>query len=632
MTSARDALSSTPFRIGRDSPATRLETTIERRVRTSSSPSSGDTPTRDAQKTLTPSGPESAEKESEPPPRSGRRKRGGTLRELVPQSFTTLAEGYGLSRFRHDTLSGLTVAIVALPLAMALAIASGTTPDRGLYTAVIAGFLISLLGGSKHQIGGPTGAFVVVVYSVIERHGFDGLVLTTLMAGVMLIAFGLARFGKVIKFIPYPVVTGFTSGIAVIIFSSQVKDVFGLSIEKVPGEFVAKWETYFAHASTFSPQSLGVALFTLFVIVAIRRFKPALPSFLIGVAAGAAAVALLSLDVATIGSRYGGIPRSLPAPGFPAITLDRLVDLSSDALTIALLAGIESLLSAVIADGMTGERHRSDCELVAQGVANCASALFGGLPATGAIARTVTNIRSGGKTPVSGMLHAVFLLVFMIALAPLASYVPLPALAAVLVIVAWNMSEIERWKHLMSAPRGDRVVLVVTFALTVLVDLTVAIEVGVVLAALLFMQRMSALTEIEAHASVLEPDVSSPDATTREISRDDLPPGVEVFQINGPFFFGVAMRLNTVLDQVRTPPKVFILRMRRVPMIDATGANALHEFIDKCHKQGTNVILTTVNPQPRKVLEKMGFGEDAHDYMRENLQEGLALARQLIAK
>jgi len=469
------------------------------------------------------------------------------------------------------------------------------------------------------------------VYSTIERHGYDGLVLATLMAGAMLVAFGLARFGKVIKYIPYPVVTGFTTGIAVIIFSSQVRDLCGLEIESVPGEFLAKWQSYFSHASTFSPDALVVSCFTLAVIVFLRRFKPGIPSFLAGVVLGSALAAAFSLDVETIGSRFGGIPRNLPSPSFPAISIERLVALSGDALTIAILAGIESLLSAVIADGMTGERHRSDCELIAQGAANVASAVFGGLPATGAIARTVTNIRSGGRTPVAGMLHAAFILVFMLVLAPLASYVPLPALAAVLVIVAWNMSEFERFRHLLSAPRGDRVVLLVTFALTVLVDLTVAIEVGVVLAAVLFMRRMSEVVEIEMHGNVLEPDTTAPDATTKEIRREDLPEGVEVFQINGPFFFGVATRLHHVLDHVRTPPKAFILRMRRVPLIDATGATALRDFIEKCHRQGTHVILTAVNPQPREVLVKMGFGRGKLDHAVANLTDALALARKLMA-
>ncbi|HYD98404.1 MAG TPA: sulfate permease [Alphaproteobacteria bacterium] len=545
--------------------------------------------------------------------------------EFTPKLATVLREGYGLAALRADALAGLTVAIVALPLAMALAIASGTTPERGLFTAIVAGFLISALGGSRHQIGGPTGAFVVVVYDVIGRHGYDGLILATLLAGLMLVAAGWARLGSVIKYIPYPVVTGFTAGIAVIIFSSQIKDLLGLRMESVPADFLEKWAAYGRALGTFDPASLAVSALSLGLIVAIRRWRPRLPFFLIGVAAGALAVRAFGLEVATIGSAFGGIPSALPAPALPDWDWARIVAVLPDAGTIAFLAGIESLLSAVIADGMTGRRHRSNGELVAQGVANAASALFGGLPATGAIARTVTNIKSGARSPVAGMLHALFLLLFVWWLAPLAALFPLPSLAAVLVVVAWNMSEIERFRHLMSAPKSDRLVLLATFGLTVLADLTVAIQVGMVLAALLFMIRMAQVTEIGTGLALA--------AEGEEEVLAAAPPGVEIFEIRGPFFFGVASRLNDVLDHVAGRPLVFILRMRHVPAVDASGIHALEQFVAKCGARGTRVILTGVQPQPREAIERMtAAGPDTAPILLPDLPAALALARRIAAE
>jgi SulP family sulfate permease len=526
---------------------------------------------------------------------------------FIPKLITVLRQGYGLGDFRHDAIAGLTVAIVALPLAMALAIASGTTPDKGLITAVIAGFLISALGGSRFQIGGPTGAFVVVVFGVIAKHGYDGLVLATAMAGVMLIIVGWARIGTWIKYIPEPVVTGFTSGIAIIIFSSQVKDLLGLNIEQVPAEFLDKWELFWTHRNTASMSAIAISGGALAIIVLLRQFAPRAPGFLIAVAAGSLIVWALQLPVPTIGSRFGQIPSSLPMPQMPAISWAAIRELLPSAFTIAFLAGVESLLSAVVADGMTGRRHRSNCELVAQGVANVASSLFGGLPATGAIARTATNIRSGARSPVAGMLHAVFLLLFMMALAPLCSYIPLACLAAVLVIVAWNMSEQERLRHLMRAPMGDRVVLLLTLALTVLVDLTVAIEVGVVLAAILFMHRMSEAVAIQSHTQLIDQDVDDfAQSGTRYTRRTDLPPGVEVFELRGPFFFGVANRLGEVLDRIGKPPHVFILLMREVPLIDATGVRALQDFIARCKRNQTQVILAELQVSVIETLKQMG--------------------------
>lgn len=535
----------------------------------------------------------------------------------IPKLFTVIKQGYSLRNFQSDTLSGLTVAIVALPLAMALGIASGATPAEGLITVVIAGLLISALGGSRFQIGGPTGAFVVVIFNVIAQHGYDGLIVATLMAGIILVVAGLARLGTWIKYIPQPVVTGFTSGIAVIIFSSQIKDLFGLQIEKVPGDFFEKWQTFWHIRDTFTPESVFISGSALLALVMLKKFAPKLPAFLIAVVGASLAVWLFKLDVPTIGNVFGGIPDSIPAPHWPAISPEIIRTMLPSALTIAFLAGVESLLSAVVADGMTGRRHRSNCELVAQGVANTASALFGGMPATGAIARTATNIRAGAFSPVSGVLHAVFVLLFMMFLAPLASYIPLASLAAVLVIVAWNMSEIERFRHLMRAPLGDKAVLVVTFLLTVMVDLTVAIEVGVVLAAFLFMHRMSQAVEMQTQTSLIEDDIDDltvPNKDT-EMQRDRLPDGVEAFQIRGPFFFGVASRLLDVLDHLTAPPKVFILRMRSVPLIDASGDTALEEFINRCRKQGTTVIIAGMQPRCREILRQMGFFDHHSDIL-----------------
>lgn len=553
-------------------------------------------------------------------------------RFYLPKTITVLREGYGVSRLRADLVAGVTVAIVALPLSLALAIASGATPERGLYTAVIAGFLISLLGGSRYQIGGPTGAFVAVVFGVIQLHGYDGLVLATLMAGGILIAFGLSGLGTMIKYIPYPVVTGFTSGIALLIFSSQVTDLLGLRIADMPGDFLGRAGAIVAHVGMLDPLTLTVGLASILLIFALRRMAPRLPGFLIAVVLGGLAVALFGLDVETIGSRFGELPRSLPAPALPAFDWPKIVAVVPAAFTIAFLAGIESLLSCVIADGMTGGRHRSNSELVAQGAANIASVLFGGIPATGALARTATNIKAGGQTPFAGMIHAVVLLGILFVAAPLAGYIPLTVLAGVLVVVAWNMSEVESFRHLMRAPLGDRIVLVVTFLLTVLVDITVAVEIGVLLAMFLFLRRMIDATVAVPQRGLLEDDVDDfirpSDAA---LLRDHiLPPGVEAFQINGPFFFGAAARLNEVLDRLEKPPRVFILRLGRVPFIDASGAHALEEFIDRCRRHGTAVILSGPRRQALRVLLRMGLVERiGRRHVVPSFDRALALARAL---
>lgn len=550
----------------------------------------------------------------------------------VPKLVTTLREGYSLARLRDDAIAGLTVAIVALPLAMALAIASGTTPERGLFTAIVAGFLISFLGGSRFQIGGPTGAFVVVVFNTVQVHGYDGLVLATIMAGIMLVIAGLLRAGTIIKYIPYPVITGFTAGIAVIIFSSQVKDLLGLDLANPPAEFIDKWIAYGRSIDTADIATCAVAALALAIIIAIRRFRPSFPGFLIAVVTCSLLVAFLPLSVETIGTRFGQIPNMLPQPSFPEITLAKLQALLPDALTIAFLAGIESLLSAMVADGMTGRRHRSNVELVAQGIANIASPIFGGIPATGAIARTATNIKAGAVSPIAGMLHAAFLLLFMLALAPLASYLPLAALAAVLVIVAWNMSEIERFRQLLRAPPGDRIVLLLTFLLTVLVDLSVAIQVGVVLAALLFMYRMAQTVEVTSNVALLEHDRDELAEEPHERYRRDstLPDDVEVFTISGPFFFGATSRLQAALDRVTRPSRVFILRMEQVPIIDASGAQALADWVESCHRRGTQAVLVGIQAMPRLVLKRMSLQhEHANLHFFPDMETALAFAKEV---
>ena len=546
----------------------------------------------------------------------------------VPKLFTLLRRGYGLADFRHDAMAGATVAVVALPLAMALAIASGSTPERGLHTAIIAGFLISALGGSRVQIGGPTAAFVPVVFNVIEKFGYEGLVLCTLLAGIMLIVAGLLRIGTLMKYMPQPVITGFTAGIAVSIFGSQVKDLLGLRMGAVPGDFLARWAAYVEHAADFNVAAIALAAGSLLSIAAIRRWRPAWPGFLIAVIVGTLACTLLALPADTIGSRFGGIPAALPQFAIPHIPFERTRELFPSAFTIAFLAGVESLLSAVVADGMIGGRHRSNCELVAQGAANIASALFGGLPATGALARTATNVRSGGRTPVAGMLHAAFLLVFMLALAPLMRYVPLAALAAVLVIVAWNMAEFESFRHLLQGPVGDRIVLLLTFVLTVVVDLTVAIEVGLVLASFLFMHRMSEVVAVESHVTLLDEDADDFSGSSELTQRAQLPPGVEAFQISGPLFFAVANRLDDVLNQFPDPPRVFILRLRLVPLIDVSGVTALRQFIERCARRGTRVVLSGLRDQPRAILAQMAIRPDGRQLV---FAENFAAAVQLAA-
>ncbi len=523
------------------------------------------------------------------------------MHPFTPKLLTTLREGYDFRTFRADALAGLTVAIVALPLAMALGIASGASPDKGLVTAVVAGFLISALGGSRTQVGGPTGAFVVVIFNVIAEHGYDGLVIATAMAGVILIIAGVARLGQMIKFIPHPVVTGFTAGIAVIIASSQVKDFLGLSLPSVPADFLPKWQAYIGAIPTAQWTTVCVGLGALLTIIGLRRLAPRLPGFLIAVLLSSIVVAVLDLPIDTVGSRFPDMPAGLPVPSLPEFTFARIQGLLPAAFTIAFLAGIEALLSAVVADGMMGTRHRSNQELIGQGIANVASSLFGGLPATGAIARTATNIKAGAKTPVAGILHAAFLLLFILFATDLMAYVPMAALAAILFMVAWGMSEYGRFVALLSMPNSDRGVLLLTFGLTVFVDLTVAISVGVTVASLLFMARMSETVQIESGTEFsVGPEIEDEDVGQRHA----LPAGVEVFRISGPFFFGVAGELLDALRRLGQPPKIIILRMRGVPLLDASGVSGVGEFIFQARSTGAQIIFSGVQAQPMEMLRR----------------------------
>ena len=527
-----------------------------------------------------------------------------TFAELYsPKLITVLREGYGPADFRADVISGLTVAIVALPLSMAIAIASGVTPGRGLYTAVVGGFIVSLLGGSRFQIGGPAGAFIVLVAVTADRHGVDGVILATLMAGIFLIAAGLLRLGTYIKFIPYPVTVGFTAGIAVIILASQLKDLFGITLAgKEPGELIPKLMALAGASQTANPSAIAIAAISIAIIVLLRRFRPAWPGLLIAVAVAALATWALSLPVETIGTRFGGIPRDLPSPAWPAFSLEKAKAVLPDAISFALLGAIESLLSAVVADGMTGRRHRSNCELVAQGFANIGSALFGGICVTGTIARTATNVRSGARGPVSGMLHSVFLLVFMLTAAPLASFIPLAALAAVLVVVAWNMAEKQDFVTLIRSSRSDAVVLLATFLLTVFRDLTEGILVGFALGAVIFINRMAEMTGIEDRTPLVTTDRADNDDRVPYDSKLAVDPDVLVYRITGAFFFGAASAIGTVLDSIADRRKAFVVDFAAVPFLDSTAANAMGRVAARAKRHGVRLFITGASPTVRRAL------------------------------
>ncbi|RWF27880.1 SulP family inorganic anion transporter [Mesorhizobium sp.] len=529
-----------------------------------------------------------------------------TFAELfTPKLVTVLREGYSLAHFRTDAIAGLTVAIVALPLSMAIAIASGVTPERGLYTSIVGGFIISALGGSRFQIGGPAGAFIVLVAATVARVGVDGLLLATMMAGVFLLAIGYLRLGTYIKFIPYPVTVGFTAGIAVIIFSGQITELFGLTLAgKEPGPLVPKLMALSEAAGTINPAATFVAVLTIATIVFLKRWRPKWPAMLIAIGLASLVVALFALPAETIGTRYGGIPRSLQWPAFPPISIDRMVDVLPDAVAFALLGAIESLLSAVVADGMTGRRHRSNCELVAQGFANIASALFGGICATGTIARTATNVRAGAHGPVAGMVHSAILLVLMLVAAPLASYIPLAALAGVLAVVCWNMFEKQAFATLLRTSRGDALVLMATFLIVVFRDLTEGIVVGFALGSILFIDRMAKSIAVEADQPLVPDDIADRASTYDSSEASDA--DTVVYRISGAFFFGAASTVGTVLDRIADQRRNFILDCSAVPFFDSTAANVIEGAAHKARRAGVRFIIAGAAPQTRRMLINHG--------------------------
>jgi SulP family sulfate permease len=545
---------------------------------------------------------------------------------LEPKLVTFFKKySYSKSDFFKDVLAGLSVSIVALPLAMAIAIASNLPPERGIFTAIVAGFFISLLGGSRFQIGGPTAAFIVTVAMVNMRHGYDGLVLATLMAGVILIIMAFVRAGELIKFIPYPVIVGFTSGIALLILFSQLKDFFGLSITNMPPDFINKLILYGQNLHLFNPYAVGVSVVSIAIIFFMQTKYPSIPGPIVVVVLSALVVYLFHLPVETIGSRFGGIPSMLPSPSFPVLSFEKIRAVFPDAVTIAVLAAIESLLSAVVADGMTETKHKSNTELFGQGVANIFSVIFGGLPATGAIARTATNIKAGAISPISGISHAVWLLLFMIFLSSLIVKVPLAALSGILIVIAWNMSEIKHIKSIMKAPRSDRAVLFITFALTVLVDLNFAIQTGISLAAILFINTMMKTTKIRAYDE--EEETDDPDAITKKI----VPEGVEVYEIQGPLFFGIAESLVDTLTTMEVTPKVFILRLRLVPMVDAAGLHAIETVHDRLQHKGSTLILSGVNKSVNKYIQKTKLNHMIGEHnICDHIDKALARATKII--
>ncbi len=555
-----------------------------------------------------------------------------------PKFFDLLIKRqYDRKTFISDLTAGIIVGIVALPLAIAFGIASGVTPQQGLITAIVAGLLTSLFGGSKFLIGGPTGAFIVIVYGIVSQFGVSGLIIATVIAGVILVMMGLFKLGNIIKFIPYPIVVGFTSGIALVIFSTQVKDILGLNIENVPADFIPKWGAYISNISTINPYEAALGILSLFIIVLWPKINKKIPGSLMAIVLGTAGAIIISrisgIEFATIGSKFpelaGGIP--LPRPEAPEINFATVRQLFQPAITIALLCAIESLLAAMVADGVTGKKHDSNTELIGQGITNIVTPFFGGIPATGAIARTMANINNGGKTPVAGIIHAIVLLLIFLFLMPYAVYIPLATLAAILVIVAYNMSEWRTFIYLLKGHRADVAVLLITFLLTVLIDLTVAIEVGVVLAIILFVKRVSETSSIK----VIEQRVSGSESeeAPNDIELISIPRGVEIYEIDGPFFFGLASKLDEIDRETHHQIKVRIIRMRHVPFIDSTGLNNLRNLWKRSRKERIQIILSGVNSQVFETMSRSGFvNEIGREYIFPHIQLALDKANELIRK
>lgn len=555
------------------------------------------------------------------------------IQDYIPKLFLCLKEGYSRNVFMNDLFAGMSVGVIALPLALAFAIGSGVPPERGLFTAIIAGFLISFLGGSRVQIGGPTGAFVIIVYTIVQKHGYDGLAVATILAGLMIILMGIARFGVFLKFIPFPVTTGFTTGIALVIFISQIKDFFGLQIDQVPPQFLEKCTILCLQAYTWNQWAFFIALGTLIFIFVLRKYYPRAPGVILAIIFATLITYVFNLPVETIYSKFGDIPRVLPTPSFPTFSYELIKNVFPDAITIALLGAIESLLSAAVADGMTGHRHRSNCELVAQGMANIGSIIFGGIPATGAIARTTANIRMGAKTPVAGMIHSVTLLLLMLLLAPLAAKIPLCALSAVLIYVAWNMSELEHFFEILKSQKSEALILLTTFLLTVLIDLSVAVQVGVILAAVVFVKKMTDNTSVEVCRILIDENNHESDELkdSEILFRKDIPEDVTIFEINGPFFYSVADLLSETLTTLDRVPRVFILRMRKVPIVDATGIKALKEFKSKCDKKGIVFLISGAQEKIRHTFKNTNV-ESAigKDHMFSDVDSAILFAKKNI--
>lgn len=544
---------------------------------------------------------------------------------FIPKLFTCL-KNYSKDQFFKDFIAGIIVAIIALPLSIALAIASGVSPEKGLYTAIVGGFIISFLGGSRVQIGGPTGAFVIIVFGIIEKYGIDGLIISTILAGFFLIIMGLLKFGSMLKFIPYPITTGFTSGIAITIFSTQIKDFFGLTMKTVPSEFIPKWVAYFKSLNTLNFQSIIIATLSLLIIVFWPKINKKIPGTLIAILITTILTVLFNLNIETIGSRFGNISSSLPGISLPHASFATIKELMLPALTIAILAGIESLLSAVVADGMIGGSHRSNMELVAQGMANICSGLVGGIPVTGAIARTAANVKNGGRTPIAGIVHAVTLLIILVLFMPYVKLIPMASLAAILIVVSYNMGEWEAFHRLFKAPKSDAIIFLVTFSLTIFFDLVVAILIGLLLASLLFMKRMADVTDVRY---VLE---EHEDREHLEIiDRIKTPENVSLYEINGPFFFGAADKFVNIIRQISIPTKILIIKMSNVPAIDATGYHALDMLYDICKKHHTELIMLNLQEQPFQALEKYGFIDDlGNENICSNVEQAIERANTLL--
>jgi SulP family sulfate permease len=551
------------------------------------------------------------------------------MEKLKPKLFSVLKH-YSKEQLIKDIIAGIIVAIIALPLSIALAIASGVNPERGLYTAIIAGFFISFLGGSRVQIGGPTAAFVVIIYGIIEEHGLNGLIIATMMAGILLVIMGFLRFGSLIKFIPYTITTGFTSGIAVGIFAGQIKDFLGLSMGSVPSEFIEKMKAYGEHITTVNGSALLIGAISILILIFWPKVTDKIPGSLIAVILTTLLVKFLDMNVNTIGSVYGELSSKFPTMQIPDLNFKIIKSLFSPALTIALLAGIESLLSCVVSDGMIGSRHRSNMELIAQGTGNIFSSLFGGLPATGAIARTAANVKNGGRTPIAGMVHAISLLLILLALMPLAALIPMPTLAAILIMVAYNMSEWRVFVDLVkTAPKSDIIVLVTTFLLTVIFDLVVAIEVGIVLAAILFMKRMADVTDIKGWTYLHDDDYDE-DSDPENINLKVVPKHTLVYEINGPMFFGAADKFMDITNENEKHIRVIILRMRSVPAMDATGLHTLQKVVKICKKKNITLLFSHVQEQPLSVMEKAGFYQEiGQDNFCSSIDDALEKAAML---